>query len=829
MTFPAAAGILLRTGGRAGVFRLAAALGAIALATFVMAPAAAPLISDSGTANGISPENAYDHISPAIERPDLPFAEGVSSNQASIDQLSDGAEPSSSRIDRQFAADSTGNPNLVEAIAPRLPAVESPPAGASLGCQIEFLPGINGFLRRYQHWDRGCDPIDDFGATARRMQFSVDGWTYVRLELVSLDNVSIGLGRVEGQSVRPLEPGSHRVLVGGPNVPEGHTFAWRQELLPAGRYQVDFLSREVESPSSFTFTISAQPTPPPPFEFAAISVGYLRSCGILKGGSPLCWGLAIDGNRDAATAAPLQQLSTGTSSHVCALTDAGSAICWGGGATRTIDPTDGSRFIQIESGANNTCAVQDDGQATCWGSNSNFKSRVPAGHTYVQISASRDFTCGLTTEATAICWGLDEPEIPSRETFVSIATGESHFCGMHQDGSISCWGLWGMDTCAPQADGLNKCGGVRGSGVPPLPPDVESLAKLGEGEPHCGLRADGFPICWTPFDSLGLVPPPARKLSQISSTATTACGLEFGGSVTCWGDDRFGQSSPPIGSNSTGEIAWPLLEGVESIAAGSGHACALDRDGRVSCWGPNWWQGRFPDIGGFTAISSGSDHSCALKSSGEAICRGSDFLGASSPPPNARFKSISLGDRLSCGLRSDGSAVCWGISIFQGLLPPKDVKFRMLDSGGRRACGITTSGDAYCWGRDAESHTIANVDAADQLIAVSTGGAHTCYLHASGRIRCAGTSEYTLADVPSDPGFIAISAGSYMSCGLREDGSARCWGAPFVSPLNPPQAERFIDISVGNRYACGVRTDRTVACWGDEDHTLGEPIRYQSP
>ena len=100
----------------------------------------------------------------------------------------------------------------------RLPAVASAPAVTSPSCQIEFLPDFTGFLRRYEHWDPGCDLIDASGATSRRLQFSVDGWTYVRLELVSLDNVSIGLGQVEGQAVRTLEPGSHRVLVGGPNV-----------------------------------------------------------------------------------------------------------------------------------------------------------------------------------------------------------------------------------------------------------------------------------------------------------------------------------------------------------------------------------------------------------------------------------------------------------------------------------------------------------------------------------------------------------------------------------------------------------------------------------
>ena len=44
------------------------------------------------------------------------------------------------------------------------------------------------------------------------------------------------------------------------------------------------------------------------------------------------------------------------------------------------------------------------------------------------------------------------------------------------------------------------------------------------------------------------------------------------GSVECWGNDRFGESTPP-----SGEFA--------SVSAGDGHTCGVRTDGSVECWG----------------------------------------------------------------------------------------------------------------------------------------------------------------------------------------------------------------------------------------------------
>ena len=48
--------------------------------------------------------------------------------------------------------------------------------------------------------------------------------------------------------------------------------------------------------------------------------------------------------------------------------------------------------------------------------------------------------------------------------------------------------------------------------------------------------------------------------------------MRVDGSVACWGDDKYGQATPP-----EGEFA--------SVSAGRGHTCGVRVDGSVAYWG----------------------------------------------------------------------------------------------------------------------------------------------------------------------------------------------------------------------------------------------------
>ena len=59
----------------------------------------------------------------------------------------------------------------------------------------------------------------------------------------------------------------------------------------------------------------------------------------------------------------------------------------------------------------------------------------------------------------------------------------------------------------------------------------------------------------------------------MSSGSTHICGLREDSSAACWGDNDYGQSSPPEGETFT------------AMSSGTGHTCGLRQDGSAVCWG----------------------------------------------------------------------------------------------------------------------------------------------------------------------------------------------------------------------------------------------------
>ena len=62
------------------------------------------------------------------------------------------------------------------------------------------------------------------------------------------------------------------------------------------------------------------------------------------------------------------------------------------------------------------------------------------------------------------------------------------------------------------------------------------------------------------------------NLASVSAGGRHTCGVRLDGSITCWGKDEYGQSTPPAGE-------------FTSVSAGFNHTCGVRLDGSVSCWG----------------------------------------------------------------------------------------------------------------------------------------------------------------------------------------------------------------------------------------------------
>jgi len=78
---------------------------------------------------------------------------------------------------------------------------------------------------------------------------------------------------------------------------------------------------------------------------------------------------------------------------------------------------------------------------------------------------------------------------------------------------------------------------------------------------------------------------------QVSAGNEHACGVKTDGSVACWGDNSYGQASPPSGASTPTNTPTPTLTGAGvhfvQVSADQFYTCGVKTDGGVACWGNN--------------------------------------------------------------------------------------------------------------------------------------------------------------------------------------------------------------------------------------------------
>ena len=126
-----------------------------------------------------------------------------------------------------------------------------------------------------------------------------------------------------------------------------------------------------------------------------------------------------------------------------------------------------------------TCAILDDGSVSCWGSNN-----------YGQLGDGTTTDRNTPTQTSSL--GTDR-------TAVAITAGDYHTCAILDDGSVSCWGC-------------------------------NNYGQLGDGT----TTDRNTP---TQTSSLGT----DRTAVAITAGAYHTCAILDDGSVSCWGDNGYGQ------------------------------------------------------------------------------------------------------------------------------------------------------------------------------------------------------------------------------------------------------------------------------------------------
>ncbi len=289
-----------------------------------------------------------------------------------------------------------------------------------------------------------------------------------------------------------------------------------------------------------------------------------------------------------------------------------------------------------------------------------------------------------------------------------------------------------------------------------------------QAEPACrnDHRADVRAVFAWAFDDNSPPQVASERFVSIStgSTSLHTCALRTDGSVACWGDDRWGQATPPAGRYT-------------AVSAGWLHTCGLRADGAVDCWGDDFDGQATPPAGTFTAVSAGARYTCGLRRDGVVDCWGADDDGQATPPAGT-FAAVSAGDRHTCGVRSDGAVECWGDDTY-GAATPRAGTFTAVSAGLWHTCGVRPRGSVECWGE-----------------------------------------YYSGQSTPPGGTFASVSAGAEHTCGVQTDGTIACWGRDDDGAATPP-AGTFAAVSARDYHSCGVRTDGTVECWGRDHEVLG--------
>ncbi|HEX2028904.1 MAG TPA: PxKF domain-containing protein [Nitriliruptorales bacterium] len=248
----------------------------------------------------------------------------------------------------------------------------------------------------------------------------------------------------------------------------------------------------------------------------------------------------------------------------------------------------------------------------------------------------------------------------------------------------------------------------------------------------------------------------ATGLPQIDAGAYHTCAVQTDGSLACWGNNDYGQSSPPAGT-------------FASVSSGFWHSCGVRTDGSLACWGWNGYGQTSPPAGSFKSVTTGYAHTCAVRADDAAVCWGGYGYGTS--PPSGSFSDVASGNDFSCGVRTTGALTCWGYNHPDGnaAIPPSGT-FTSVEIGMWHSCAVRTDDSAACWGQN--GHGESNPPTGS-FASVSTGGAHSCGITTGASLACWGAS---LGTQPAGS-FDSVSSGYVHACAVKIDGTIVCWGS----------------------------------------------------
>ncbi len=382
------------------------------------------------------------------------------------------------------------------------------------------------------------------------------------------------------------------------------------------------------------------------------------------------------------------------------------------------------------------------------------------------VSCSPTLTCTLRDAQ------FDRPPVPDggpaacaadteRCHAAKLAMGGAHSCAIAEGGEVVCWG---SDSDGQRGDVPSMIGIDAGPDETRFSLRQGPATEITAGGAHtCIIRTDTRSVeCWGREIEGQVVHALALAATDVSAGDSHTCAVTDGG-VLCWGSSRFGQSGRTASDATPFPRLVPGTGGAAEVSAGARHTCARFPDGHVACWGE-----LVADASGATHVSADPVDVPGLTDAGE----------------------ISAGAGHTCAIRTNGIVVCWGANengqLGDGTTTASAVPVEVagiplalhVSAGGAErdgtltghTCAVDTGFYVWCWGRNTEGQL--GIGAADDQP------------HASlvlGRVG---------SDQPYLDNIVAVSTGGFHTCALDHDGPVRCWGDDTSHQLGEGDRDR---------------------------------------
>ena len=264
-----------------------------------------------------------------------------------------------------------------------------------------------------------------------------------------------------------------------------------------------------------------------------------------------------------------------------------SLWCWGSnddgrmGAPSNVSGANAPRLIsaathqKVDNRRSNGCALRTNGRMWCWGANDHGQVgqgttsqdvfeplEVPYASDWDEMSVGEDYVCAIRQQRLW-CWGTNtygqlgigstgDTVHPAETGFEGsgVEAGEDTTCGLDTEGVGFCWGR--------NSYGQVGNGDTSGTNAASPTPIAGSLLfdhfSLGE-EFTCAVTVSGALYCWgrNHYDQLGIAEPGQNQVEiptrvgtesswlKVAAQGDSACGLQEGGTLWCWGRNHRGQ------------------------------------------------------------------------------------------------------------------------------------------------------------------------------------------------------------------------------------------------------------------------------------------------